>query len=73
VVVNQDGSNTLEGGITVKCILRALSTPPLPDTKTIQCHKCEAKKVVPVETTRWICENCGQLCLFINDRALRGI
>jgi len=71
VVANQDGVNALEGGITIKCILKAVGTPPLPKSKVIRCHNCGNLKEVPVETTSWICERCGQLCLFINERALR--
>lgn len=71
IVYNLDGASTLEGGITLTMILEAVSTPPLPEKKTVRCHFCGTTQEVHYSVRTVKCQKCGQTFIVINERALR--
>lgn len=71
VKVTNLGGADMEGAWSIRTILKAVGTKPLPTTKTVRCKWCGHEETVPRETTRWICPNCGQLNLYYNFANLR--
>jgi len=65
------GGDNLVGGASLFLILEAVGTPPLPKIKTVHCKWCGHEYVVPVETERVICPNCGELFIVYNLRKIR--
>lgn len=53
------GSSPLRGTIAAYCILEAVGTPPLPETKTVQCKFCGHQQEVSQATSNITCEKCG--------------
>lgn len=70
--LKNEGGGNLYGGATVYCLLHPVGTNPLPTTKTVRCKFCGHEETVPVETTRWICPNCGQLNMYYTLSRFRG-
>lgn len=60
IVAKNKGGGPLTGGFTVVCILEAIGTPPLPNTKDCQCPFCSHIQNVKVGTTAVICDQCGR-------------
>jgi len=59
-VVKNRGLGPLTGGFTIVCILEAIGTPPLPNTKDCQCPFCSNIQNVKVGITEIICDKCGR-------------
>jgi len=71
IQVTNLGAGNLQGGISWTGILEAVSTPPLPTTKTVRCKWCGHEQTVPRETTRVICPKCEKLTIYYDLSRIR--
>ena len=71
VQVTNRGAGNLEGGTDWTCILEAVGTPPLPQTKKIKCKWCGHEEPAPWEQTKLICPKCGSLTLVYTTKGFR--
>lgn len=66
------GTEDMMGSWTMRGILRAVGTKPLPTTKTVKCKHCGHEHVVPLDTSQVICPKCGRLTAYYNLSRFRG-
>jgi len=72
-VLDNKGGAVLEGGCAVWCILAAVGTAPLPETKLVRCKFCGHQWEVPYATTTINCPSCGKLNMYFNLRDMRKL
>ena len=66
------GGAAMEGGGMVYAILEKVGSEPLPTTKTVKCKHCGHKHTVPLDTSKVICPECGELTIYYNLSKFRG-
>jgi predicted RNA-binding Zn-ribbon protein involved in translation (DUF1610 family) len=73
LTVENNGLAVMRGSTTIYVLAEEVGSDPLPTSKTLRCKFCGHTWVMPNETTRINCPNCGELNIFINDRAIKRI
>ena len=65
------GEADLEGSWSIRTILKAVGTQPLPTTKTVKCKFCGNEQTVPLDTSQVICSKCGKLNIYYDLTSFR--
>lgn len=71
--LKNEGGGDLYGGSTIFGVLHAVGTDPLPTTKTVRCKFCAYEWVVPNETNKINCPECGQLNFYYDASKIREL